>query len=159
MNKVVISARIEGADRTSDEFKRARREVYRRARRGIKAAGEKSILPHARRETTQHSPVAAGQVIVKTTTGDGFLTAQTVKQGRKLGLLNYGGTVRDPIKPKRKKQAVAFGGVVVAQVNTARVYHGTHFLEKARDEGFPEYERLLLTEVMRAFDPDFEHTP
>lgn len=152
-----VTATIEGADKTSDEFKQARREIYRRARRGIKDAGEQAILPKARRGTEVHSPVAGTQIVVKTTASDGYLTAATKKGGRIVGLLNFGGTVRGPIRPK-KKQAVAFGGVVVAQVKTARRYTGEHFLEQARDEGFPLYSQILLERIMVAFDP-LEHTP
>lgn len=162
---MIVRATVSGADRTSQEFKEARREVYRRARTGIKRAGERAILPRARSATAGASPVAGGQVVVKTTSSHGYLTCRTVKAGRIVGLLNFGGTVAGPIIPRgrrlksgRGKKAIAFGGVVVSQVNTARRYRGKHFLEQARDAGFPLYERVLLEEVMRAFDP-LDHTP
>lgn len=162
---MIVRATIEGADRTSDAFKQARRDVYRRARAGIKRAGERAILPGARRGTAAGSPIDAGQVVVKTTGSYGYLTCRTVKAGRVVGLLNFGGTLTDPIIPRgrrlksgRGKKAIAFGGIVVSQVTTARKYDGKHFLERARDAGFPVYERVLLEEVMRAFDP-VEHAP
>lgn len=162
---IVVKATITGADRTADEFKQARRDVYRRARTGIKRAGERAILPRARRGTAAGSPVDAGQVVVKTTGSYGYLTCRTVKAGRIVGLLNFGGTVAGPIIPRgrrlksgRGKKAIAFGGIVVSQVTTARKFHGKHFLERARDAGFPLYEQVLLEEVMSAFDP-LDHAP
>lgn len=162
---MIVKATITGADRTSAEFKQARREVYRRARTGIKRAGERAILPRARAAAGGRTPVDSGQIIVKTTSSHGYLTCRSVKAGRVVGLLNFGGTVRAPIIPRgrrlksgRGKKAIAFGGIVVSQVNTARRFRGSHFLERARDAGFPMYEQVLLTEVMRAFDP-IEHTP
>lgn len=160
-----ITAKISGADRTSETFKRARRDVYQRARRGMKRAGEKTILPFARRVTDAKSPVAPSALVVKTTGTYAFLTCKTRKQGRILGYLNYGGTLTAPIIPRgrrlasgRGKKAIAFGGVVVSQVSTARKHQGQRFLERARDAGFPAYEQTLLAEIMQAFDP-IEHSP
>jgi hypothetical protein len=173
------------ADQATDAFKHARRDIYRRTKSGIKHAGERTILPKARRGVTRRTPVVASQLIVKTTTTDGYLTARTVKQGRKIGLLNFGGTVDAPIVPKaaqkkiaatgtrggaykgeiggrkfnfRGKRAIAFGGIVVSQVNKARRYRGSHFLEKARDEGLEEFGQALLPSILMAFEP-LEHTP
>ena len=153
---IKVTATID-ADEATDAFKRARRDIYRRTKHGLKAAGEKSILPRARRAVTSETPVAASQIIVKTTSRDGYITARTVKEGRKVGLLNFGGVVKAPIEPKDKK-AIAFAGVVVSQVNRARRYHGEHFLDRARDEGLDEFGAALLPEIMLAFEP-LEHSP
>ena len=160
-----IRATITGADKTSDTFKKARRDVYRRARTGMKRAGERAILPFARSSTEAKSPVPGSGVVVKTTGTYAYLTARTRKQGRILGYLNFGGTLSAPIVPRgrrlksgRGKKAIAYGGIVVSQVNTARKHAGSHFLERARDAGFPMYETVLLDEIMDAFDP-LEHQP
>lgn len=162
---MIVRATITGADRTSATFKEARRDIYRRAKRGIKAAGERAILPRARAATGKASPIAGSQVVVKTTSSYGYLTCRTVKAGRIVGLLNFGGTVSEPIIPRgrrlksgRGKKAIAFGGIVVSQVTTARHYGAKGFLERARDAGFPLYTEILTGEVMRAFD-GLEHQP
>jgi hypothetical protein len=152
-----VTATISGVDSTTAEFKQARREVYRRTQRGIKQAGEKAILPHARRETASDSPTDPGQIVVKTTSQYGYLTTRTKKAGRIVGLLNFGGILHAPVVPK-KKQAVAFGGVVVAKVTSPRHYKGKHFLEKSIIQGLPMYTTVLLKEIMHAFD-GLEHTP
>lgn len=157
MTPIRIDAKITGADKTSDEFRQARREIYRRTRSGIKDAGERAILPGARSGAQHHTPVVSTQIVVKTTASTGYLTVASKKGGRIVGLLNFGGEVRGPIRPKKKK-AVAFGGVVVSQVATARHYDGSHFLEEARDRGLPMFSQILLERLMVAFDP-LEHTP
>jgi hypothetical protein len=151
-----ITATVD-ADQATDAFKHARRDIYRRAKSGIKHAGERTILPKARRGMTANTPVVASQLVVKTTASDGYLTASRAKEGRKIGLLNFGGQVREPILPKDKK-ALSFGGIVVSQVNRARRYRGSHFLEKARDEGLQEFGQALLPEILLAFEP-LEHSP
>lgn len=153
---IKIEATID-ADQASDAFKRARRDVYRRTKSGIKHAGERTILPKARRGMTGKTPVVASQLIVKALASDGYLTVRTTKEGRKVGLLNFGGEVKAPIVPTDKK-AIAFGGIVVSQVNKARRYRGAHFLEKARDEGLDDFGQALLGDILLAFAP-LDHTP
>lgn len=151
-----IDAKID-ADQATDAFKAARRDIYRRQRSGTKRAGEQTILPRGRREMAGHTPVGVSQLVVKTTSTTGFLTVANKKQGRIVGLLNFGGTVKAPLVPKRKK-AIAFGNVVVAEVDTPRHYRGLHFLEKARDEGLQEFGEALLPALLEAFNP-LDHTP
>lgn len=153
---IVIAASVD-ADRAVETFKRARRDIYTRARSGMKRAAEKAVLPRARREVGTETPVPPGQLVVKTTTTYAYLTASSVKQGRKIGLLNYGGTVRQPIRPRRRR-ALSFAGVVVSQVNTARRYRGEHFLEDAVEAQRDEFGQALLPEILAAFEP-LEHRP
>lgn len=166
-----VQARIEGVEKTSDEFKEARKDIYRRTKRGLKEAGERTILPIARRSTERETPRDGGDVVVKTTASYAYLTCRTKKAGRIVGLLNFGGTLRDPIQPrvragvprrargdKRRPGAVKFGNVIVARVERPRRYTGAHFLERARDQGMDEYGRVLLVDLMHAFD-GLEHTP
>lgn len=145
------------ADQATDAFKRARRDMSRRARSGMKRAGEQTILPLARSAVAQKTPVQPGKLVVKTTTTFAYMTATNVKEGRKIGLLNYGGTVRPPIEP-RKRKALAFNGVVVSRVNTVRRYRAQHFLEDARDRKLDEFGQALLPELLLAFTP-LEHSP
>lgn len=152
-----IDVKITGADKASDEFKQARREIYRRTKSGMKDAGERAFLPHARAGAQQHTPLASSQVIVKTTATNGYITFANKKSKAIGGLLNFGGNVKKPIMPDKKK-ALKFGGIVVSQVNTARRYKGTHFLEDAREAGFPMFSQILLERVMVAFD-GLDHTP
>lgn len=161
---IKVTAKIDGVEKTSDEFKQARREIYRRTRTGMKRAGERTILPAARASTAVRTPLQGSQVVVKSTASYAYLTGQTVKAGRILGYLNYGGYLK-PVQPKKRRKgagghapAVAFGGIVVARTKRMRHHTGTHFLEKARDAGFPQYERVLLEHLMASFDP-LEHTP
>jgi hypothetical protein len=161
-----VYATIEGAERTSDEFKQARREVNIRTRSGVKRAGERAILPFGRRETRTHTPVDPNLLIVKTTSSGGYMTLRTRKANRIVGLLNYGGKL-GPVRPKKTRKrskrnsnhaaAIKIGGGFFAATGP-RQYKAGLFLERARDHGFPRYREILLTEVMQAFDP-LDHTP
>lgn len=161
---ISVDAKIEGVDRTEAQFAQARREIYRKTRTGMKRAGERTILPAARRGTSAHTPVASTQVVVKTTGSYAYLTVATKKAGRIVGYLNFGGRL-DPVKPRKGRRgqgghapAVSFGGVVVAQTLRKRRHRGSHFLEEARDRHLDEFGERMLVDLMAAFDP-LDHTP
>jgi hypothetical protein len=137
--------------------KAARRELGRHVKTGLRRAAERAVLPSARRRAVQHAGAAGAALIVRSRASSAYLTCRSARQGRIVGLLNFGGTVRTPIRPK-KGQAVVVNGQPVAQVTTPRVYHGAHFLERSVAETFPAFERILLTEVLKAFDP-MQHQP
>lgn len=154
---IQITAKVDAA-RTTQTFKRARRDIDRRKKTGLRRAGERATLPAARRAARREAGPAGEALEVKARSSHAFLTGRTLRQGRIIGLHNFGGVVRAPIKPRRGKRAVVVGGQPVAQVTTPRVYRAKHFLEHAVDQTLPAFEQVLLTEVMKAFNP-LDHTP
>ena len=151
-----IKVRVD-SEKTSDEFKGARKDINRRTREGLVDAGKKAILPHVRAGAPG---VVRNALTTRATSRRGYVTVQ----GRRLddriaGLLNFGGTVRTPIEPT-KKSALTIGdtGEVRASVTRPRFYRGEHFIEKGIERGVPEMERIMLPTMMRIFD-GLPHTP
>lgn len=155
-----INAQIIGADSTEREFAQARNRIVGAQRRGIKAAGDRAILPHARRAVTDKTPVSAGAVVSRSTTSYGYLTVIPRKKNRIVGYLNYGG--RLPVLEPKRRKVLRFIGKDGQPVFTTRVegrkHEGSRFLEKAVELGRPEYEQILLEEIMDAFGA-LDHTP
>lgn len=151
---------VQIVDAAGPELKAASRKIVAATRRGIKTAGEKAILPHARHVIDERTPVSPGQLVVKTTTRDGYLTVTRRKDARKVGYLNYGGKLK-AVEPKKRK-AIAFKGkdgrTVIVRRTAVRKHEGGRFLEKAVEDRFPQYRDILLEEIMAVFG-DLEHTP
>jgi hypothetical protein len=104
------------ATKATEEFQRARRDVDKRLRIGLRTAGEKVALPEARRRAPVKTGRLRSSLTVKSRARDAVLTTSlTGKRARYVGLLEYGGTVRTTIEPKRK-QAVVVNGQPVARV-------------------------------------------
>lgn len=143
-----ISVKID-AERTSDEFKRIRRDTRRIAGEAAVAAGEKVALPAARR----HAPgFIRTTLYVKRRGTDAVLTTRLPgKKGRVVGLLEYGGTVRTVIRPKNG-QAILTPEGPRAAVNKPRKYKGKHFMSDAIHKNRRQIDEAILEETMKAFD-------
>lgn len=150
MASVRVEAHVEDA-RATEGFKQARREINGRLKDGLRRAGEKVALPTARRLAPSKSGELASSLVVKTTTRSASLTTSLRgKKGRRVGLLEFGGTVKAPIE-HRKAQALYFGGRFAAKVTTPRTFRGQHFLTRAVHDQIPEIEAAIGEEVLRAF--------
>jgi hypothetical protein len=91
-------------------------------------------------------------LVAKSRAKDAVLTTSLAgKRARYVGLLEYGGTVRSAIEPKRKK-ALVVNGQPVARVTGERHYKARHFLSGAVDAKRPQIEQALLDETLKAFD-------
>jgi hypothetical protein len=131
--------------KATDEFQRARRDVDKRLRIGLRTAGEKVALPEARRRAPVKTGRLRSSLTVKSRARDAVLTTSlTGKRARYVGLLEYGGTVRTTIEPKRK-QAVVVNGQPVARVTGERHYRARHFLSGAVDAKRPRSSRRSST--------------
>jgi hypothetical protein len=149
-----IQARVEGVDKTSAEFKQARRQIQGKQRKGVRQAGEEAVQPLARRTVERHAPVAANQIVIRSTTTTAYIAVRQRRASRIVGWLNYGGIL--PAVTVRKKRAMVFTSKTGEKVFTRRIgprrTEGRHFLEQARDQGLPEFERILLARIMESFD-------
>jgi hypothetical protein len=114
--------------------------------------GEKVALPEARRRAPHKSGRLRSSLVVKSRARDAVLTTSlTGKKARYIGLMEYGGTVRTTIEPKRKK-AIVINGQPVARVTEPRTYRARHFLSGAVDAKHREIDQALLDETLKAFD-------
>lgn len=153
-----VSVRVD-AHRASDEFKQARKEINGRLKAAMKQAGERVVLPEAKRRSGGLKVAGistASLLVVVPRRASAYITARG-KRGRAVGLQEFGGTVRSPVLPKKKK-AVLVNGQPIAAMTTPRVYTGRHFLTGAVQAKLPETERVILEEILDAFD-GLEHHP
>jgi hypothetical protein len=140
MASVRVEAHVD-AVKSTEAFKQARRDVNARLRDGLRAAGEKVALPEARRLAPSKTGELASSLAVKSTARSASLTTSLRgKKGRRVGLLEFGGTVKTQILP-RKAKALYFGGRFAARVTAPRTIRGRHFLTRAVHEQLPEIER------------------
>jgi hypothetical protein len=143
------------AAKTSAEFKAARKLIRAKVSQGIKAAGQRAMLPPVKRAAPA---VVSVYLTTKARASSGYVTTLGPKMGDRItGLLNFGGLVSTKIVPKHK-QALHIRGtnVVVASVGNGqrakgRRYTGKKFIERGLAEGYPEFERTVTGSVMSAF--------
>lgn len=140
-------------DDATPVLRKARQKVRGRTNRAVKQLAERTILPAARRRG-RLGPFTSKLVVRTRYTGSAFLTGQTLKAGRAIGLLEFGGTRRDPIRPrKRGKQAVMTPRGPRAAVLGPRKYKKRGLLIRTVEDLYPAYERELLGAVLEEFDP------
>lgn len=150
-----VSVQVD-AEKATDEFKQARRDVNKRLREGLRLAGEKVALPAAKRNAgglkVDGRPVASS-LIVRPTSRDAYLTTRMNRlSGRAVGLQEFGGVVKTKITPKVGGRAVVVNGHPVAYVDTPRRYQGREFMTKAVNQNRDRIAAQVRDELMHAFD-------
>jgi acyl dehydratase len=146
-----VQVKIDG-DRATQEFKDARREINRRLKEGLQKGGEKIALPAAK----GFAPVKTGRLrsslIVRATARRAVITTNLRgKKGRYVGLLEYGGTIRARLRPKKAK-ALFFNGRFVSEVVTPRTIKPRGFLQRAVHTRRAAIQAAVGEEVMEAFN-------
>lgn len=136
-------------ERVRAQLSQARKEAGRRVKAGLQAGADGAVLP----KVLRHAPsVVRPYLTVKATLRGIYITTKGKKVGDKItGLLNFGGTVRSDITPRKRKALVIGPGIIRAAVTDDRTYAGKFFLERSRDEALPGVEDDLLRHVMPAF--------
>lgn len=143
-------------DDATPVLRRVRRDVRKRTATAVKQLGERTILPAARRRG-RLGPFTS-RLVVKSRGSYAFLTGSTLKAGRVIGLLEFGGTRYDVIRPRRKnKHAVMTPYGPRAAVKGPRRYRRRGLLVSTIEQLYPTYERELLDAILTEFDP-LEHT-
>lgn len=150
-----VRVNVEGAERTSAEFKRARKEVRSRMRTAILTAAEREVLPDARRNAPAVSGRLRGSLIVRGKYNGAYITTKMRgKRARYVGLHEFGGTVTAPITPKRRRNsnrsALRINGAFVGSVQAPRTYRGQRFASKAVLANGPAVLRELKTELAKS---------
>jgi len=128
-----------------------RRAMGQDVKRLGKNAAEARVLPTAR--AAAPGTRIAATLFVRSTTRRVYLSTRARGQLRRVvGLLEFGGTVRTPIVP-RKAQALHFGGRFASRVTTPRHYRARAFMRGAvhlRQGAFSAELEKELTRVMKS---------
>jgi len=101
-----------------DAMRQIRKTLNSDTRRALGQAAERIALPAAKAGTPKRSGTLAASLIARSSTRNAYLTTSlSRKEGsRRLGLLEFGGTRRDVIVPKRAKALRLPDGGFVARV-------------------------------------------
>jgi hypothetical protein len=150
---MIVRARLDSFQ-TREELKAGRRLLRDRVKEGLKEAGQRAVLPEAKRAAPA---VISHALTTKATTRGAYLTTLGRRKDDDItGLLNFGGQPKDVIRPRRMEALHIRGtNVVVASIGhegrpRAR-YKGKHFLEAAISRSVPMMERITADKVMEAF--------
>ncbi len=140
------------ASPTSAQFKVVRRELNARLKAGTVAGVEKYALPRVR--AVAPSVVRPYLTAKASVSRGGYITTRGPRQGDRItGLLNFGGTVRAPIRPQEADALTIPGVGLRASVTGPRTYRGKRFIEQGILEAKPGLEDAVLEEIMDSFGP------
>jgi hypothetical protein len=133
------------------------RDIDRSLKTALVRGAERGAVPAVRRMIHSRSGRLSGSIVAKATARNVYLTSNLRGKARAVaGLINHGGTVRTPIRPKRRgkrRRALRLApGVFRAVVTTPRHYRGQHFLERGVDSVAHRIEADLDREVRDALE-------
>lgn len=141
-------------------LREVRRDANRAMRDGIVQAAEMTVLPRARAFAPRRTGRLAASLVVRRSGSRAYLTTSLAgKAARRAGLLEFGGTVRTPIVPKRKRArgnrrrpaALHFGGRFAARVTTPRRYRGRRYMTRGVEAGLPAFTDQMARSVLVSF--------
>jgi hypothetical protein len=133
----VVRARIEGLEKTSAEFKAARRRFNAAMRTVMQTAGERAVLPVIKLKFPRLTGRFANSLYVKRDRTTVFIGSRMRgSENRAVGWVDFGG--RHPLHKRRRKGLY----VIVNELNKRR----------------PLIEEAVLLGLNKTFDP-LEHRP
>lgn len=145
------------ADKAQAEFREARREFNARLKDALRIAGEKVVLPVAKQRaaglSVEGTPIASTLVVRSRSNHAILQSTLRGKKNRAAGLLEFGGTVKTPIRPKNAG-AIFFPGAAhpVAVVEGARTVKGRLYLVGAVNATERRIDDAIRDEMLNAFD-------
>lgn len=105
-----------------------RRAIRQDVKEMTLAAATATVLPTTKRLAPR---IVRSNLIARSTTSGAYLSTKARGRERRIvGLLNFGGTVRTPIRPV-KGRALKIGDRFVASVTSPRTYRPKAFMEKS----------------------------
>lgn len=150
------------SEKASLQFKEARKELNKRMRDALVAAGETYALPAARAASAKYKvdgvPVA-GTLVIRGTSRGAYLTTRLRGMfARAVGLLEHGGTVNTKIEPKDGGAGhfPVGGGEFRSTITGPRTYQPRLFLSGAVQSRRGRIEEAIVDEMLEAFEPEFE---
>lgn len=133
------------------EFAEARRQINGQVKAGLLVAAQKVALPEAKHLAPVKTGRLQASLVAKASSRSAYLTTSLRgKQGRYVGLQEFGGTVSAPIVPKNKR-AVVVNGQPVARVSGPRTYQAKRFLTRAVQRRRTEIALAIRDETLKAF--------
>lgn len=114
---------------------------------------EDVALPVAKRIAPHVSGTLARSLIARATKRNAYLTTSLTRRqgGRRLGLHEFGGTVKKQIRPTGGRRALLLpDGRFVARVTTPRTYRGQHFMERSVTTQRAEITRRIEKDLSAA---------
>jgi hypothetical protein len=136
-------------------FREARRSLDRHVKAGLVEAGEEVAVPAARVGVGNWAiagrPVAGTLVARATLRGAYVTTTMRGTAGRAVGLLEFGGDVSTPIRPKKGRALVIAGRFVRAHVTKTRHYRPGLRITTAVEASQPRIAEVTERNVIRAF--------
>lgn len=127
---------------------RAHKDARKRSAAAMARVTTKRVLPRIKAIAPG---VVSPALTAKANRRGAFITTRGPREKDRItGLLNWGGTVRSYIKPKRKKALRIGPNIVRSAVYTKRRYRGKKFIERGLDSSKAGIEDQMRTEVTRA---------
>lgn len=143
---------IEAAERG---LRDVRARIARRSDELAVESAEQTILPDARRRASHlkiaGTPIAGALVVRRRRAAAVITTKLRGTKAQAAGLLEFGGTVRKPILPKRKRALAFGGGHPVARVRTARHYRAQRYMTGAVDAKLGAFGEDLRDRIVDVF--------
>lgn len=134
------------------QLRAGRRDLNRAVKAGLIRGAERGAVPSVRRFAPRRTGRLADSIVAKATTRNVYLTTNLRGTERaRVGLLNYGGTVRAPIRPRRRRALKLADGVFRAVVTAPRVYRGRQFMDRGVQAVSERIAADLTYEVAEAF--------
>lgn len=128
-------------------LRESRRELKRDVAQALGEAAERHALPVARRRAPGF---VSGSLVIRTNASGARMTTTLRGTPRKIaGLLEFGGTVATPIRPKRARALSIGGGIFRGAVTTPRTYRGKAFMRGAVAEKADAIARETSDEVAK----------
>jgi hypothetical protein len=136
-------------------FREARRDLERHVKTGLVEAAEEVAVPAARvgvgNWAVAGRPVSA-TLTAKATLKGAYVTTNARGQfGRAVGLLEFGGTVKTPIRPKRGQALVIAGKFIRESVTRPRHYKPGLRITTAVESARPRIAEAVERETIKAF--------
>lgn len=123
----------------------SKRTVQIEANRELKKLVNSVVLPTSRRIAPRQSGALASKMRAGAAGNRGYIENKSPYAG----IIEYGGTRRDVIRP-RNGRALSFGGRAAAYVATPRTYQAQHKMQEAIEESGDEVLAGQLDVVARA---------
>jgi hypothetical protein len=126
-------------------LREARKEIAQDVKRELLEIAQRVVVPAAKQRVPGHW---GPRVTARSTTTNAYLTTSLRgMQARAFGLLEHGGTVRTPIRPRRRQALAIAPGIVRAAVTAPRHYVARQWLQKAVESQRQRIEDELAERV------------
>jgi len=143
-------------------LKAARKGIRDRTKIGMKRAADIAVEPRVRRGAALQFPMpVVSALTTKATSREAYVTTRGPRVNDRIaGLLEFGGIVSTQIRPKEEGRTglPVGGGLIRYSVNAPRHYKGKGTIRREVAASVPQFESILLEEVIDAFDP-IPHVP